>query len=109
MLYEVITFAEMRLSELAAGLEAGRWTSAELVEAYVAEIGRVDGTTNAIAELNPDAASIAADLDLERAAGRVRGPLHGIPVVAEDFRGRTSREPSAPERADTLRPSYNFV
>jgi len=77
-------FAEMRLSELAAGLEAGRWTSAELVEAYVAEIGRVDGTTNAIAELNPDAASIAADLDLERAAGRVRGPLHGIPVVVKD-------------------------
>ena len=35
-------------------------------------------------QLNPDAATIAASLDAERAAGRVRGPLHGIPFLVKD-------------------------
>jgi amidase len=36
---------------------------------------------NSILELNPDAEKIAKDLDAERNAGRVRGPLHGIPMI----------------------------
>jgi amidase len=47
-------------------------------------IHQVDKYINSIIELNPDAADIAAALDAERAAGRVRGPLHGIPFIVKD-------------------------
>lgn len=81
---------ELTIRELAAGLAEGRWSSQRLVELYVARIVEVDrvgigGTgTNAIAETNPQALEIAEGLDRERKAGKVRGPLHGIPVVLKD-------------------------
>ncbi len=40
----------------------------------------------AVIVLNPDASTIAADLDNERRAGRVRGMLHGIPILVKDVR-----------------------
>lgn len=40
----------------------------------------------AVIELNPDASAIAAELDNERRAGRVRGMLHGIPILVRDVR-----------------------
>jgi amidase len=81
---------ELTIRDLAAGLAEGRWSSQRLVELYVARIVEVDrvgigGTgTNAIAETNPQALEIAEGLDRERKAGKVRGPLHGIPVVLKD-------------------------
>jgi amidase len=81
---------ELNLRDLAAGLAAGRWSSQRLVELYVARIVEVDRVgvngigTNAIAETNPQAMEIAENLDRERKAGKVRGPLHGIPVVLKD-------------------------
>lgn len=76
---------ELTIRDLAAGLASGRWTSERLVELYAGRIAELDRTgTNAIAELNPQAAEIAAALDRERKAGKVRGPLHGIPVVLKD-------------------------
>jgi len=50
----------------------------------VTRIGARDKQTNSIIELNPDALKIAAQLDRERRAGKVRGPLHGIPIVLKD-------------------------
>ncbi len=81
---------ELTIRDLAAGLAEGRWSSQRLVELYVARIVEVDrvgigGTgTNAIAETNTQALEIAEGLDRERKAGKVRGPLHGIPVVLKD-------------------------
>lgn len=81
---------ELTIRDLAQGLASGRWSSQRLVELYVARIVEVDrvgvgGTgTNAIAETNPQALEIAEGLDRERKAGKVRGPLHGIPVVLKD-------------------------
>ncbi len=81
---------ELTIRDLAAGLADGRWSSQRLVELYVARIVEVDrvgigGTgTNAIAETNPQALEIAETLDRERRAGKVRGPLHGIPVILKD-------------------------
>jgi amidase len=81
---------ELTIRDLAAGLAAGRWTSQRLVELYVARIVEVDrvgigGTgTNAITETNPQAMEIAERLDRERQEGKVRGPLHGIPVILKD-------------------------
>jgi len=79
--------AGLGVAELAAGMAEGRWTAERLVELYSGRIEALDrapGGTNAVAELNPDAAAIAAELDRERREGRVRGPLHGIPVLLKD-------------------------
>lgn len=78
---------ELGIRELQEGMSRGRWTSRRLVELYLARIEKVDGASggvNAIAEVNPDALAIAAALDAERRAGRIRGPLHGIPIAIKD-------------------------
>ena len=73
--------------EQAALMASGKLTSTTLVARYLARIAAIDKAgprLNAVIELNPDAARIAADLDRERQAGKVRGPLHGIPVLLKD-------------------------
>lgn len=63
----------------------GELTSVELMRYYLARIKRLDvGRLNSVIELNPDALSIAEALDQERQAGKLRGPLHGIPVLLKD-------------------------
>ena len=64
--------------------ERGALSAQELTTYYVARIQKYDGTYNTMLELNPDALEIARQLDAERAAGKVRGPLHGIPVLLKD-------------------------
>jgi amidase len=57
------------------------------VRGYRQRIAAIDAAgprVNSVIELNPDALSIAEELDVDRAAGRVRGPLHGIPVLVKD-------------------------
>ena len=62
-----------------------RYSARQLTEGYLARIARYDrNAVNSIIELNPDALAIADALDRERAAGRVRGPLHGIPILIKD-------------------------
>ncbi len=78
---------EMTVAELRAGMQTGKWTARELVGKYLARIEEVDRrgpALNSIIELNPDAEAIAAALDQERKLGRVRGPLHGVPVLIKD-------------------------
>jgi amidase len=76
---------EITVSELQDGMKSGKFTAKSLVEKYTARIEDIDKrTVNAIIEMNPDAASIAEDLDRERKAKGVRGPLHGIPILIKD-------------------------
>lgn len=78
---------ERSIAELASSLDAGEVTSRELVEAYLDRIEAYDQrgpVLNAIVYVNPNAADIADKLDAERAAGQLRGVLHGIPVVVKD-------------------------
>jgi amidase len=73
--------------ELQQAMASGALTSRALTAAYLARIDAMDKqgpTLRAMLDLNPDALAIADELDGERAAGRVRGPLHGIPVVLKD-------------------------
>jgi amidase len=75
------------VAEQQARMAAGKLTSKALVKQYLARIAAVDKAgpkLNAIIELNPDALAIAAEMDKERAAGKLRGPLHGIPVLLKD-------------------------
>jgi amidase len=53
-------------------------------QAYLARVSEVNSELLAITEINPDALSIAASLDAERANGTVRGPLHGIPMFIKN-------------------------
>lgn len=79
--------AEVGVAELQRRMSAGTTTSRALVDQYLARIDAVDRVGPAlrsIIELNPDARTIADGLDAERKAGRVRGPLHGIPVLIKD-------------------------
>jgi amidase len=78
---------EIPLSELAAGLAQQRWSSERLTELYLARIEAVDRAgprLNAIIELQPKALEMARALDAERRSGKVRGALHGIPILVKD-------------------------
>jgi amidase len=73
--------------EQQAAMQAGSITSLALVDQYLSRIAAIDKAgprLNAIIELNPDAREIARGLDAERRAGKLRGPLHGIPVLIKD-------------------------
>ncbi len=78
---------EATVQQLQQWLRSGRYTSVALARMYLARIRALDQAgprVNAVIEINPDALSIAAAMDRERRANRVRGPLHGIPVVIKD-------------------------
>jgi amidase len=72
------------IDDIARALERRTVSSRELVEAHTARISEHDARLGAVIELNPDAVAIAGQRDAERAAGTLRGPLHGIPVMVKD-------------------------
>ncbi len=73
------------IPELEELMDGGELTSVDLVVYYLERIQRYDvDRLNSVLELNPDVLEIAQALDAERAAGTVRGPLHGIPVLLKD-------------------------
>jgi amidase len=72
------------IAGLRAALDGGATTSAELVAQHLARIRELDDVHRAVLTLNPEAPEIAAGLDAELAAGRCRGPLHGVPVLVKD-------------------------
>jgi amidase len=78
---------EVTLQGLAEGMASGRWTARELTRLYLDRIAALDRqgpTLRSVIETNPDALAIAEALDAERRAGRVRGPLHGVPILVKD-------------------------
>ncbi|MEH6438278.1 amidase [Massilia sp. DD77] len=75
------------VKEQQEAMAAGKLSAHALVSRYLARINAIDRAgprINAVIETNPDALRIAAELDRERAAGKLRGPLHGIPVLLKD-------------------------
>jgi amidase len=78
---------ELSAAEARDRMTAGTLTSLALTRAYLDRIAKVDDAgprLNAVIELNPTAIAEAEALDNERMAGRIRGPLHGIPVLIKD-------------------------
>ena len=78
---------ELSATDAARRMAAGELSSHALTQAYLERIARIDDagpTLNAVIELNPDALKEADALDAERKAGKLRGPLHGIPVLIKD-------------------------
>src|SRR5688500_6881470 len=80
-------YAEATISDLSAQMARGELSSHLLTRAYLERIAAIDDAgpeLSAVIELNPDAIREADARDSERKAGRVRGPLHGIPVLLKD-------------------------
>ncbi len=75
---------EKTIVELQTAMQKGETSSKEIVTKYLQRIGDIDKKLNSIIELNPDALDIAGRCDEERRNGKVRGPLHGIPVLLKD-------------------------
>jgi amidase len=85
---------ELTVADLQQGMQKGRFTARSLCEQYLARIdalNRRGPAIRAVIETNPDAVQIADGLDAERKQERVRGPLHGIPVLVKDNVATTDR------------------
>jgi amidase len=84
---KTVAVEEMSIDRLQAMMAAGRTSSVAITRAYLARIAAMDrkgpGLRSVIAT-NPDALRQATALDAERRSGRVRGPLHGVPVLIKD-------------------------
>ncbi len=75
---------EVTIPGLQAKMKSGQLTARRLTEMYLERIKQIDTKTRSVIELNPDALAIADALDKERKKGKLRGPLHGIPVLIKD-------------------------
>ncbi len=75
---------EITVDELQLKMNSGELTSQELCQKYLNRIEKVDPILKSVIELNPDALEIAEKLDKERKSGKVRGLLHGIPILFKD-------------------------
>ncbi|MDQ2772081.1 MAG: amidase family protein, partial [Bacteroidota bacterium] len=78
---------ELTVADLQERMAKGTDTARSLSEKYLARIKALNEAgpmLRAVIEINPDALSIADGLDQERKAGKLRGPLHGIPVLIKD-------------------------
>ena len=82
-----IKIEDATIADLNAAFKAGSLTAVKLTEIYLARIAAYDKqgpAINAVITLNPKALVEATALDAERKAGKVRGPLHGIPIILKD-------------------------
>ncbi len=78
---------EVTIDELQQRMQFGTNTSLSLTKMYLKRIEEIDkkgAKLNSVIEINPDALAIAESLDKERKVGKLRGPLHGIPVLIKD-------------------------
>ncbi len=75
---------EATIPEMRAAMEQKRVTSRELVNQYLIRIATYDRQLHATISVNPNALKEAEQLDRERAQGKLRGPLHGIPIALKD-------------------------
>src|SRR5216117_1472835 len=70
---------ELTIAQLQDAMRTGARTSRSICAAYLARIAALDSKVHAVLETNPETLAIADRLDAERKAGKLRGPLHGIP------------------------------
>lgn len=82
--YSIFELNEFTISDFQKKMVAGELTSVQICQKYLERIRFVDMVLRSVVEINPDVLEIAGKLDEERKAGKVRGQLHGIPVLIKD-------------------------
>lgn len=85
--YSTFELNELTIAELQDKMKSGALTSEEITRKYLDRIEKIDKNgpeLRAVIEVNPEALAIAKQLDAERKSGKIRGPLHGIPVLIKD-------------------------
>lgn len=78
---------EITISELQEKMKSGKYSSEQITKLYLDRIETIDKNgpkLNAIIEINPEALAIAKAMDKERKEGKIRGKLHGIPILIKD-------------------------
>jgi amidase len=80
----LFSVVEATIADMQAAMRDGRVTSRAIVQQYLDRIAKYNGRLNAIITLNPRALEEADARDRERAQGKVRGPLHGVPIALKD-------------------------
>jgi amidase len=78
------TIVEASIADMRTAMEQRRATSRDLVQQCLVRIATYEERLNAVISVNPKALEEAEALDRERAQGKVRGPLHGIPIALKD-------------------------
>ena len=78
------TVVEATIPQMQAALKSGRVTSHDLVQQYLTRIATYEDKLHAAITVNPNALKEADERDRERKAGKIRGPLHGIPIAIKD-------------------------
>src|SRR5437763_1779856 len=78
------TVVEATIPQMQAALKSGRLTSHDLVQQYLTRIATYEDKLHAAITINPNALKEADERDRERKAGKIRGPLHGIPIAIKD-------------------------
>jgi amidase len=94
---DAFALEEATIASLGERMRSGELTSVAITTAYLERIAALDRRgpqLRALIEVNPAALAVARSLDAERRAGRVRGPLHGIPVVLKDNIPSADRMPT---------------
>ncbi len=81
---EPFSVVEASFRDMQMAMAEGRVTSRVIVQQYLDRIARYETLLNPALAVNPNALAEAGRLDAERAAGNVRGPLHGIPIALKD-------------------------
>ena len=80
-----LSLTEMKVRELAQGVASGAFTPNEVLEASLARIAEVEDRVQAWTILDTEGARAqAAVLTAEAVAGKLRGPLHGVPFAIKD-------------------------
>jgi len=106
---------EMTIDDLSRGMQGGKYTARRITELYLARIeatNRRGPMLRAVIETNPDALAIAEALDAERKQGKVRGPMHGIPVLLKANIGtadKTHTSAGSLALADWSPPKDSFI
>jgi amidase len=82
---KTFSVVEAGIPEMQKAMKEKRVTSRDLVQQYLTRIAMLDDKLHATITVNPNALKEAEELDRERARGKVRGPLHGIPIALKDI------------------------
>ena len=85
--YSEFEFNETTIAQLQEKMKSGALTSVEITQKYLERIDQINWNgpqLRAVIEINPEALDIARKMDSERKSGKVRGPIHGIPILIKD-------------------------